>query len=456
MDTSKKLIRLDGTTLEGGGQLLRLALSFSSLTHIPLQIFNIRGNRAHPSGKGTGGGLKGSHLAAVEWLAKATGAKTEGAEIKSRELVFEPGQFPSHVPSQQQQVTHGNSRSKKGKNDCGGESVWRDIYEGSTLIQRRSEIASSTPGSIFLILQAVLPYLLFSTPLDLDQAPSELHTASNDKPVPLRIRITGGTNVDKSMSYEYVAQVLFPTLYKIGLPPISMHLEKRGWTHGGNVIGSVIFDITPFPRGYILPAFSFYERGHVLKFYASILAPSASDRETIMNDVVATLSKSYPDADTEFPISEDSHNPKRLYLHLAAETSNGFRLGRDWMYNRKATSATPQQKLHQLVEKVVRDLQQELAHGGCVDEFMHDQLVVFQALAEGRSSVYAGKRADAKKGSLHTQTVRWVTERVLGVKFEEDGSCEGVGFRVGERYWEREANREGSVIEGVEKLEIKM
>ena len=448
MKASNIPIRLDGTTLEGGGQLLRLALSFSSLTHIPIQVYNIRGNRVAPSQKtaGAGGGLKGSHLAAVEWLARATSAETTGAEVKSRDLTFEPGR--PHLPK----AKHVGGQTKAEKPRKSVDSVWEDIYEGDTLVQRRSEIKSSTPGSIFLILQAILPYLMFSTPLDLDETTQDLKTLPL-KPVPLRVRITGGTNVDKSMSYEYVDQVLFPMLRKIGLPPIDMKLEKRGWTHGGNVIGSVIFDITPLPRGFVLPAFSFRERGNVCKFHASILAPNVSDRETIMNILTTTLAKSHPDAEIEFPISEDSRNPKRLYLHLTAETTNGFRLGRDWMYNRKATSATPQQKLHQLVEKVVQDLEHQLAYGGCVDEFMQDQLVVFQALAEGRSDVDSGVGPAAERASLHTQTVRWVTERVLGSKFDDDGACEGVGFSVGEKYWEREGRR-SELVEGVENLVI--
>lgn len=76
-------IHLEGTTLEGGGQLVRLALSISALTGTPIRITNIRGNRSG------GGGLKQQHLTALGWLSKACNARVEGAVKKSRTLVFE-------------------------------------------------------------------------------------------------------------------------------------------------------------------------------------------------------------------------------------------------------------------------------------------------------------------------------------------------------------------------------
>lgn len=104
------------------------------------------------------------------------------------------------------------------------------------------------------------------------------------------------------------------------------------------------------------------------------------------------------------------------------------------MYDLKTKGSKNDEIYGKLVSKVVRDLKRELKHDGCVDEYMQDQLVVFQALAAGKAAVVAGKDQEA---SLHTKTARWVVEEILSVTFNEKGSCEGLGFRAGERFRER-------------------
>jgi RNA 3'-terminal phosphate cyclase (ATP) len=81
--TPKSPIELLGTTLEGGGQLFRIAVGLSALSSLPIEVTAIRGNR------GRGGGLKLQHLRAVEWLASACGAELDGAEKGSKNLKME-------------------------------------------------------------------------------------------------------------------------------------------------------------------------------------------------------------------------------------------------------------------------------------------------------------------------------------------------------------------------------
>jgi RNA 3'-terminal phosphate cyclase (ATP) len=78
------MIVIDGSFGEGGGQILRTALSLSLITGKPFRLEDIRANRDPP-------GLKRQHLAAVLAAAEVGSAKVEGAALKSRLLEFHPG-----------------------------------------------------------------------------------------------------------------------------------------------------------------------------------------------------------------------------------------------------------------------------------------------------------------------------------------------------------------------------
>ena len=77
------LLTIDGSQGEGGGQILRTALSLSAILGRPLRIVNIRAGRKQP-------GLRPQHVAAVKATAVICNARVEGAKEHSRELLFEP------------------------------------------------------------------------------------------------------------------------------------------------------------------------------------------------------------------------------------------------------------------------------------------------------------------------------------------------------------------------------
>lgn len=83
-------IELDGSKGEGGGQILRTALTLSMCTGQPMRIKNIRAKRKKP-------GLMRQHLTAVEAAAAISGAQVEGAQVGSTDLTFAPGEIHGGV-----------------------------------------------------------------------------------------------------------------------------------------------------------------------------------------------------------------------------------------------------------------------------------------------------------------------------------------------------------------------
>ena len=411
-------VHLDGRMLEGGGQLLRLALSLSSVTRTPVHITDIRGNR-----KGRqDGGLKPSHLAGAAWLANATQATTRGLELKSRELMFRPSRETRSEVDVEEALEKLSIQTEGLQQN--GAPIWKDIKDAEGVRRRQTTITMSSPGSVNRVLQAMLPYLLFGS-----QIPSfsDWSDQQCEEPLPLRLEIVGGTNVSNSPSHEYTTQVLFPMLQqKVGIGSVSATLAHRGWSAGPRSMGKVTIDITPLKVGSTLPAFDFSDRGELVKIHCSILASTTDLLKEIHESVLRWSERRHPGVEVLFPVSELTGHRARLYLLLVAETSHGYRLGRDWLVDRKLNPDNPRKTAATIVDKVTADLAQELAHGGCVDEFLQDQLTVFQALARGRSTVAAGPT------SLHTETTRWVCEKVLGIAFADDGGCDGIGYVAGQ------------------------
>jgi RNA 3'-terminal phosphate cyclase (ATP) len=115
------MILIDGSEGEGGGQVLRTALSLSLVTGKPFRIEKIRANRPRP-------GVMRQHVTAVEAACAIGGAECEELAVGASELSFVPGK-----------VTPGEHR-----------------------------FAVGTAGSTGLVLQTILP------PLMLADAPSSL------------------------------------------------------------------------------------------------------------------------------------------------------------------------------------------------------------------------------------------------------------------------------------------
>ena len=77
-------LKINGGHGEGGGQIIRSAITLSCITKQPIHLENIRKNRKNE-------GLRPQHLTAIIILQKIANAKVIGAKIGSTELKFIPG-----------------------------------------------------------------------------------------------------------------------------------------------------------------------------------------------------------------------------------------------------------------------------------------------------------------------------------------------------------------------------
>ena len=107
------MIEIDGSYGEGGGQMVRTALSLSAITGKPMRIGRIRAKRPNP-------GLQPQHLMACKAVRSICRGALEGAEPGSGSLSFEPG----------------------------------------PIVGGRYDFDIGTAGSVTLVAQAVIPILL--------------------------------------------------------------------------------------------------------------------------------------------------------------------------------------------------------------------------------------------------------------------------------------------------------
>jgi RNA 3'-terminal phosphate cyclase (ATP) len=200
------MIEIDGSYREGGGQILRTALSLSCLFQKTFRIFNIRKGRKRP-------GLMPQHLTAVRAAQMLSTAEVKGDNTGSAELSF----FPREVKS-------------------GG--YFFDI---------------GTAGSTSLVLQTLVPAIVFSSMFSGTTCKAEPRLdsiveenagrkkgdteKSGDKTT---ITLKGGTHVPLSPSFDYMADVFIPVLKMIGLD-VRLSIDTYGfYPRGGGKIRAVI------------------------------------------------------------------------------------------------------------------------------------------------------------------------------------------------------------------------
>ncbi|KAG6117786.1 hypothetical protein E4U13_000796 [Claviceps humidiphila] len=407
-------ILLDGRTGEGGGQLVRVACALAALTCQSVTIHHVRGNR----GGDRGGGLKAQHVTSLAWLAKVTDAQVQGLDIGSKIVTFWPKRSPANL----------SPRSFK--------------------IEPETDASSA-----LLVLQAILPYVLF---------------AGNTNNEPVELDLYGGTNVSWSLSYEYFDQVLMPVLEERFGICVRRELKARGWSMGPRSRGHIALVVQPIRKGESLkfvpwPSHTYPSSNRVCRIDISIIVPKSA-HEVVHAELVRSLAELYPGTETQVKLVEDSGHNSRWSILLVAHSQDGVRWGRDTLFSMpkpEKLKSTWQEFAQSACARLCKKLHAETSQAGAVDEFLQDQLIALQVLAEGVSTfprgpwrseedmlieklgtleVKEGPEMQKEKkttqpfgnGSTHTTTARWVASKLLpGAEFYHGGDVvKGVGFSV--------------------------
>jgi RNA 3'-terminal phosphate cyclase (ATP) len=171
---SAGVLVLDGSHGEGGGQILRTALSLSTTAARAFHLVNIRAGRRNP-------GLLPQHLSAVRAAAAISGASVSGDRLGSSELSF----APSHPPR-----------------------------EGSYMFDVAQAAERGSAGSATLVLQTLV------VPLALAEAAS-------------RLIVRGGTHVEWLPPFDHFANSYLPALRQMGFR-VDAELGRWGWYPVGN------------------------------------------------------------------------------------------------------------------------------------------------------------------------------------------------------------------------------
>jgi RNA 3'-terminal phosphate cyclase (ATP) len=161
------MIHIDGSHGEGGGQILRTALSLSAITGRSICIERIRAGRRQP-------GLRPQHVTAARATAAICGAELKGDAVGSQTLVFKP----QHAPR-----------------------------AGRYLFDVREAAKGGSAGSVTLIFQTLL------LPLAMAEGDSQLV-------------LRGGTHVAWSPPFHYLQSVYLPAIAPLG---IETEVELMRW-----------------------------------------------------------------------------------------------------------------------------------------------------------------------------------------------------------------------------------
>lgn len=253
-----------------------------------------------------------------------------------------------------------------------------------------------TAGSTSLVLQTMIPALIFGDGES-------------------RVVITGGTHVPWSPCFHYLKEVFSPTLQQMGCA-LTLEIERWGWYPKGG--GKIIAGVSPGAQ----------------------LRPIKRSSKGVLKDLhvlsaVSNLPMSIGERQRDHVIKSFDHHgleTTRMELVHAPSSGTGTLVFLSAVFGEGTAGFTSLGKKGKPAERVADEACADFfafaASDAAVEEHLADQLVLYMALAGGRSLFRT------RGITPHLKTNTWVVEQFLPVKFELDEmkgrvSVEGVSFR---------------------------
>jgi RNA 3'-terminal phosphate cyclase (ATP) len=262
----------------------------------------------------------------------------------------------------------------------------RLVFEPRTIVGGEYEFdvaaVKASAGSVGLVFQAVAPVLF---------AAAE----------PSHLTLKGGTHVPWSPPTTYLQSVFLPTLATLGLQG---NIETRRW--GGYPIGGGIAEATITPAQTILPL-NHTARGELeqLEGWSVVSNLPRSIAERQRDQARRRLAREGLSAPVE--ILEAPSVGKGTFVFLLAryhDTVAGF--------SALGERGKPAERV---ADEAVHEFLAHHVSGMAVDKHLADQVLIYLALAAGRSTFTTSEITQ------HLLTNIWVIEQFLPVKFEVGG-----------------------------------
>lgn len=294
-----------------------------------------------------------------------------------------------------------------------------------------------TAGSTMLLLQVALPCLML-TPLG--NRASEPQTSHEALTSVLTLR--GGTNASLAPQTDYMQTIFLPFLSKHFHFSPTLTVNRRGYYPKGG--GSVLCTV-PSISGPLSPVI-LTERGqaNAIRGAARVGGLPLSIAKRMVSGARRALLESGI-ASTKISLMSVRERDQDVVgagggILLWAETDNGCLIG-------GSAVSTKVKKPETVGEEAAMELVRNLNHGGCVDEYLQDQIIIFLALAQGTSIVKTGPLTDHTRyfaSPRHTailtetcnRTAIHIAQQITGAQFHVNDNgpdsaiitCVGIGF----------------------------